>query len=190
VISLVSLPRMTRSPLPAWFEYYLLLDSGSRSYQALVLLQHTYNHPVMRVAAWILEDVPAERTVSTSSLLRLRVRNRLHLWLFLLRNPQLANYRTGILDELTNDAKLAAVQDDGHPKSPKLEKKERMLATTLRRKHMRNAPMPLLRSFKVTRVSSEEQAIELGNLVTSCSDQPNQDLKGGQSPTVHTRSVV
>jgi hypothetical protein len=31
----ISLPRIDRSPFPAWIEYYLLLDSGSKSYQAM-----------------------------------------------------------------------------------------------------------------------------------------------------------
>ena len=34
VIALLSLPRMDRSPFPAWIEAYLLLDTGSKSFQA------------------------------------------------------------------------------------------------------------------------------------------------------------
>ena len=46
-------------------ETYLLLDSGSRSYQGLILLYHNHNHPVMRVFAWLVQaGVAIERSHS------------------------------------------------------------------------------------------------------------------------------
>ena len=38
LVALFSLPRLDRSPFPAWLEMYLLLDTGSKSYQGMILL--------------------------------------------------------------------------------------------------------------------------------------------------------
>lgn len=54
IITLFTLPRLDRSPVPAWLERYLLLDTGSKAYQATILQWHMHNHPVFRTAAWIL----------------------------------------------------------------------------------------------------------------------------------------
>merc|ERR1712087_605808 len=56
VAVVISLPRMDRSPFPAWMEVYLLLDSGSRSYQGLILLSHQHNNPILRVFCWRLQE--------------------------------------------------------------------------------------------------------------------------------------
>jgi len=55
-VALVSLTRADVSPLPAWIERYLLLDSGSRSFQAAVKAYHHFNNPIFRVACWILTE--------------------------------------------------------------------------------------------------------------------------------------
>ena len=41
VTALFSLPRLDRSPFPAWLEVYLLLDSGSKSHPGMMLLTTT-----------------------------------------------------------------------------------------------------------------------------------------------------
>lgn len=62
VAVLFSLPRIDRSPFPAWLETYFLLDTGSKSYQALIVLYHHHNHPVMRVFVWLLSETAATRS--------------------------------------------------------------------------------------------------------------------------------
>jgi len=59
--TLLTLPRLDRSPFPAWLEYYFLLDSGSKSFQGMIKLYHWHNHPVMRVTAWIIQEDALER---------------------------------------------------------------------------------------------------------------------------------
>ena len=63
VSALLSLPRIDRSPFPAWIEYYLLLDSGSKSYQGVIVLYHVHNNPVMRVACWVLQEDSRDRRI-------------------------------------------------------------------------------------------------------------------------------
>lgn len=94
-----SLPRIDRSPFPAWVEYYLLLDTGSKSYQGVIVLYHIHNNPVMRVAAWILaEDARDRKDEKTREARGLRspasrlVCNRWRKALFLVQNPSLAKY--------------------------------------------------------------------------------------------------
>jgi len=92
----ISLPRIDRSPFPAWIEYYLLLDSGSKSYQAMIVMYHIHNHPVMRVAAWILQQDASDRRDGVKAAERglvsphkRRVANRWRKALFLSQNPKL-----------------------------------------------------------------------------------------------------
>lgn len=54
VIGLLSVLSIAESPLPGWFERYAELDSGSKSYQAMVLQCIFQNNPLMNVAAWEL----------------------------------------------------------------------------------------------------------------------------------------
>ena len=99
VIALVSLPRTDVSIFPAWVEVYLQLDSGAKSYRGLVLLYHHHNNPVMRVAAWLLqESAKARRDEAMREQLglappeKLRAINRWQKALFLVRNPELAQF--------------------------------------------------------------------------------------------------
>ena len=55
-IALVTLTRADVSPLPAWIERYLLLDTGSRSFQGAVKAYHHFNNPIFRVACWMLTE--------------------------------------------------------------------------------------------------------------------------------------
>ena len=65
VIALGTLPFMDRSPIPAWVERYLLLDTGSKTYHSMVLLYHTFNHPLHISACWImLEDSRRRKKIS------------------------------------------------------------------------------------------------------------------------------
>jgi Ca2+-binding EF-hand superfamily protein len=65
VIALGTLPFMDRSPIPAWVERYLLLDTGSKSYHSMILLYHTFNHPLHISACWmILEDSRRRKALS------------------------------------------------------------------------------------------------------------------------------
>lgn len=91
-----SLPRIDRSPFPAWVEYYLLLDSGSKSYQALIVMYNIHNNPVMRVAAWIIEEEAANRRDPAKRQAhglvppkRRRIVNRWQKAYFLVKNPSL-----------------------------------------------------------------------------------------------------
>ena len=49
-IALITLPFMDRSPIPGWIERYLLLDMGSQSFHAMILLHHRLSNPVVNVA--------------------------------------------------------------------------------------------------------------------------------------------
>jgi len=104
-LAVVSLPRMDRSPFPAWVEAYLLLDTGSRSYQGTILITHQHNHPVLRVFAWIMEgcadDAAARRSPNAESLgyvssRKLFVANRFRKAWFMYKNPHVATYRATV----------------------------------------------------------------------------------------------
>jgi len=41
--------------------YQLLLDTGSKSYQGVIVLTHTMSNPVMNVAIWLMADDAFER---------------------------------------------------------------------------------------------------------------------------------
>lgn len=64
-VALVTLPSASTSPLPAWIERYTLLDSGSKSFQAVVKAYHKFHNPIFRVACWLLvEDSQQRRLVA------------------------------------------------------------------------------------------------------------------------------
>jgi hypothetical protein len=97
VVSLLSLPRIDRSPFPAWVEYYCLLDTGSKSFQGSVKLYHWHNHPILRVAAWVLQEDSLKRRAAPekfgmASKKKRAVSNRWwKLWM-MTKNPALATY--------------------------------------------------------------------------------------------------
>jgi hypothetical protein len=132
VISLFSLTRVTKSPMPAWLEEYLLLDTGSKSFQGLILLTHCNNHPVMRTAVWMMEEdavrrreyVTVEQGVSkeTHGYVSPRKRiisNRFNLWWLLHKNPKLRTYRW---DEEVAKAEAAEKAAKAAAKKNKLKK--------------------------------------------------------------------
>jgi len=96
-IALLSLPRIDRSPFPQWVEYYLLLDTGSKSFQGMVKLYHWHNHPVLRVAAWIMQEDAARRRTDPSkhglvtSKKRIFANRWWKIWM-MLKHPVLATY--------------------------------------------------------------------------------------------------
>ena len=53
-ISLASLPRLDRSPMPAWVERYTLLDTGSKSYESMIMQVHEFSNPVATSATNLL----------------------------------------------------------------------------------------------------------------------------------------
>ena len=96
IVVFFSLPRLDRSPFPAWVEYYLLLDVGSKSYQGVIITYHLHNNPVMRVACWVLQEDSRDRRIPEKRAAlglvtpkRRRGCNRWQKALFLLRNPSL-----------------------------------------------------------------------------------------------------
>ena len=79
--------------------YYLLLDTGSKAYQASIVVYHHHNHPVLRVAAWAMDEDSHDRRDAVKRKARglckpsyRRVANRWQKALFLVRNPRLAKY--------------------------------------------------------------------------------------------------
>jgi len=102
VSTLISLPRMDRSPFPAWVETLLLLDSGSKSYQGMIVMWHQQSNPVLNAFVWIVEAEAAVRRgdhgdpepLGFASPKKKAVANRWRLALFLLQNPKLSHYRT------------------------------------------------------------------------------------------------
>ena len=96
VISMFSLTRVTKSPMPNWMETYLLLDTGSKSYQGLIVLMHRTCHPVMRVAIYIMEEDSVRRRQRVDGLVtpeKRRASNRWNLMWLLYKNPTLRTYR-------------------------------------------------------------------------------------------------
>ena len=67
-VALITLTRADVSPLPAWIERYLLLDTGSKSFQSLVKVYHHFNNPIFRVACWILTEDSKLRRHATGNL--------------------------------------------------------------------------------------------------------------------------
>ena len=99
LVTLFSLPRIDRSPFPAWLEMYLLLDTGSKSYQGVILLYHSYNNPVFRVACWLLQEDAANRAdpetaarLGLCSTTRRRISNRWYKAWIMYKNPVIASY--------------------------------------------------------------------------------------------------
>ena len=66
VIALITLTRANVSPLPAWVERYALLDTGSKSFQATLKVNHLFNNPIFRVACWLLVEDSAHRRACTA----------------------------------------------------------------------------------------------------------------------------
>jgi hypothetical protein len=101
VVSLLfSLPRTDISIFPAWLEYYLLLDSGAKSYRGVVVVHHMHNNPVMRVFLWTLEeDAQLRRTRHKECGMlppgdpKIRLRNKFRKRLMMLQNRDVATYR-------------------------------------------------------------------------------------------------
>ena len=60
-IAFATLPRMDVSPLPGWFERYLLLDMGSKGFHSMVLLYHRMCNPVHNVALELWWDATFRR---------------------------------------------------------------------------------------------------------------------------------
>jgi len=106
VVSIVSLPRIDRSPFPPWVELYLQLDTGSKSYQGVIMLTHVTSNPVMNVAIWLMIADASRRRLSPgdcgydTALHGRRVANRFHLLLFLHRNPGLRKFRNHQLEQV------------------------------------------------------------------------------------------
>ena len=67
-VALLTLTRADVSPLPAWIERYLLLDTGSKSFQATVKACHQFNNPIFRVACWVLVEDSQRRRKATGKL--------------------------------------------------------------------------------------------------------------------------
>lgn len=107
VIGLLTLPRLDRSPMPAWVERYLLLDTGSKAYHATILQYATFNNPLGRTFAWIMEDILKKSRAARSgsqagsshaagnglTAVQRRVSRRWQLAVLLLRNPSLRTHR-------------------------------------------------------------------------------------------------
>ena len=107
VIGLISLLGMTESPLPAWFERYTQLDTGSKSFNAMVMQTIYHNNPIVNVFVWELMDIaglgpdaskssaysPGPKT--TEELQKLRLRNRWQVAYTLVRNPIVRAERAG-----------------------------------------------------------------------------------------------
>ena len=66
-VALVTLTRANVSPLPAWIERYTLLDTGSKSFQAVLKVNHRFNNPIFRVACWVLMEDSARRRELTAA---------------------------------------------------------------------------------------------------------------------------
>jgi hypothetical protein len=182
----LSLPRLDRSPFPAWMEAYLLLDSGSRSYQGLILLHSAHNNPVMRVAAWMIsEDAKARREPGRAaagfvSHKRRRVANRFQLAWMLYKNPTLRSYRgVGLSAKKINQIKRAGATGKEMPSLDELDQNasknasSRPAATTVSSTRSGRAPSSQTRyiassneptdvaSMKVAKVGSIKSAASL-----------------------------
>lgn len=60
-VALFTLPRTNVSPLPSWIERYTALDTGSKSFNAVIKLYNEFNQPVFNVACWLLEEESKDR---------------------------------------------------------------------------------------------------------------------------------
>ena len=151
VVLLFSLMRMDVSLFPAWVEYYLLLDTGSKSYQSVVVLHHHHNHPVLRVFCWLLEDLAEARARGDPGYLpgyapdgttpnpKLKLRIRLRKWLLMHHNPKVATYSADF---------NPAVGD--HEIKEKPEKSGLVSKTVFRKNRKKEAPEPAVAVSHVT----------------------------------------
>ena len=66
-VALFTLPRTNVSPLPSWIERYTALDTGSKSFNAVIKLYNEFNQPVFNVACWLLEEESKDRRLQHST---------------------------------------------------------------------------------------------------------------------------
>lgn len=142
VAVLFSLPRIDRSPFPAWIEYYLLLDTGSKSYQGMICMYHVHNNPVMRVACWILLEDSRDRRDATKraarSLVTPRQRRFANMWrkiYFLVHNPKLIQFVAG--NQINDKARHAALSPSRSAPCSPWHAPARALRSRGSRAHMR-----------------------------------------------------
>jgi len=154
LVTLFSLPRIDRSPFPAWLEMYLLLDTGSKSYQGVILLYHSYNNPVFRVACWLLQEDAANRAdpetaarLGLCSTTRRRISNRWYKAWIMYKNPVIASYSSsGEKGVELKELKKAAAEIEK-------EERERLAKLQRERGQLRNALAP---SFLVGKNGGEQ----------------------------------
>ena len=198
ITSLLTLPRIDRSPFPDWLEYYFLLDSGSKSFHGMIKLYHWHNHPVMRVAAWIMQEDADERRKSelkgaklkgtlASPVLR-RVSNRWwKLWV-MYKTPSLTAYSSrssGKIMAAHVRAKEAILEGSMGESIAALEEATQALETT------RPAPTPAMvapaaedeMSPSVRQEISTLQA-RIGNLFSPHGQEP---VEGQGTPALATK---
>jgi hypothetical protein len=135
VVSLIfSLPRTDISIFPAWLEYYLLLDSGAKSYRGVVVLHHMHNNPIMRVFVWTLEEEAALRRTSHEECgmlppghPKIRLRNKFRKRLMMIRNHTVATYRAteGLATEVDEEDETASKKKRGCCSRKKKEEEEK-----------------------------------------------------------------
>lgn len=92
IFSLISLPRLDQTPLPAWVGRYLLVDNATRSYRGVIVQTAEFTNPIANVFVRLLLESSAARGSAPRSR-RLAVAKRFQLALVLLKYPKLVKLR-------------------------------------------------------------------------------------------------
>jgi Retinol binding protein receptor len=98
-VTILSMPRLDQTPMPAWLGRYLLLDTATRSYRGVLVQHHAFNHPIAVVFLHVLSDAVASRRQEAKAVEQgrrdklKRVSRKFHMLWLLHKMPQMAKYR-------------------------------------------------------------------------------------------------
>jgi hypothetical protein len=100
-ILFVSVMRIDVNSMPEWITQFMYLDNFNKSYYGSILVQHCQNNPVMitfyELMFLVTKPVNSDKNLEEEEKLkanrRKMIRNRFHLWAFLTKNPNLAQFR-------------------------------------------------------------------------------------------------
>jgi hypothetical protein len=96
----LSIMRIDVTALPEWMANVIYIDMFNKSYYASILMQHIHNNPIVTTFYHLCflwtKPVNSDKNIGEDGPKlnrRKKIRNRLHLWLFLYRNPFLREFR-------------------------------------------------------------------------------------------------
>jgi hypothetical protein len=107
----ISIIRIDVNAAPEWFTNITYQDTFNKAYYGSILVQHYQNNPIMityyELMFLITKPVNSNTNLSQEDKKQINkrkmIRNRLHLWLFLTKNPSLVKFRKRDLEISSSD---------------------------------------------------------------------------------------